>query len=184
MPIVLDILFLVARKIEEECGRWEVVSAAMSRMLVQELFSNMIPRAPADPVFHPFTVSICDRMHGSQIPVFHVRLRHILFEEALAEFVTHLHRTLVQPLSQGDLSLFDARDQLVEFFAEGAEITVDENLNYYDEQELTGIMSQFDPVLSFTIYYPHTGATRVHLLRSPVDVQDLHDPLRGAALLQ
>lgn len=150
----------------------------MLQALVHELFSDMNQRA--DPVFHPFTVSICDLTHGAQIPIVHVRLRHILFEEALEEFVTLLDHMILQPLSQGVLPLLEAREQIVEFFAEGAEITIDDNLAYYDAEELVGIMSQFQRALSFMIYYPHNGATRNHVFRS---IEDLRGPFHLAGLL-
>lgn len=161
----------------------------MLSALVRELYSEMNSHASVasasvpDPVFHPFTVSICDRIHGSQIPILHVQLRHILFEETLEDFIFLLYQTILQPLSHGELPLFEAYGHLMEFFAEGATLTMDENLNYYEGHELAEIMRQFNRAFSFTIYYPQNGATRTLILRSTETIESLHEPFRLAGLL-
>lgn len=162
------------------------VPNAMLPAYIQELFTGMNSSSAAGSAaeFHAFTVSICDQIHGSQIPILHVQLRHILFEETLQEFATHLHEALLQPLSIGELPLFEARERMIYFFAEGGEITMDENLNYYEANEIVGIMSQFDAALSFALYYPQSGATRNHTLRSVDDIHDLYEHFRLAGLLQ
>lgn len=153
--------------------------------MLSALYSEMNSHASVvtDPVFHPFTVSICDRTHGSQIPILHVQLRHILFEETLEDFIFLLYQMILQPLSHDELPLFEAYGHLVEFFAEGATLTMDENLNYYESHELVEIMRQFNRAFSFTIYYPQNGATRTLILRSTEDIQSLHEPFRLAGLL-
>jgi hypothetical protein len=159
---------------------------SMLQALARELFSEMIPVQPVvmDRVYHSFVVSVCDRVHGSQINILHVRLRHILFEETLRDFATLLHETLIQPLSMGEFPLFEIHDRFVQFFAEGAEVTMDDNLNYYEGHELADIMSQFEPILSFTLYQPHTGQTRVRFLQRVDQIQGLHEDFRIAQLLE
>lgn len=156
----------------------------MLQALVRELFSEPLQASAMDPVYHPFVVSILDCSSGSQIPILHIRLRHILFEETMVDFSTLLHEAMILPLMVGEFDLFEIKERVTQFFAEGAEVTMDENLNYYEGVELAGIMGQFDPVIAFTLYRPHTGATRTCVLPSLQRVSEMYEDFRLARLLQ
>lgn len=131
----------------------------------------------------PFTISIYDRVHGSQISIASIHLHHVLFEDSFEEFVELLRDMLIRPIGQGSIPLFDLQEHLTHFFSEGGRVEMDGNLSYYDGDELEGIIRHFDAALSFTVYYPHNHATRVHILRNTDQPEVLHDAFRVARLL-
>jgi hypothetical protein len=131
----------------------------------------------------PFTISVCDRRNGSQISVASVRLHHVLFEDSFNELVELLRNLLIYPIGQGAIPLFEIHEQLTHFFSEGGQVEMDGNLSYYDGDELAQILRSFDPTISFTLYYPHNRATRVHVLNDMEQPGTMYQMFRVAQLL-
>lgn len=116
----------------------------------------MAIQPPSDPVFEPFQVAILDRRYESQIPIARIHLRHILFEDTAQEFLTLLQEQLISPLLlQQTIPFYEIAERIQNFFAEGATLSLDSQLNYYTPDELSQIMSGFDPALHFTFRCPH-----------------------------